>query len=136
MIFTTLDVLQPGDHGSTFGGNYLVTATALEVCEILKEYKDSGKLDENFIYFEEELKKIANEYPKLFEEVAGFGMMRALRCRGEEVQNLIYKESHNQKVLVLKAGRNSIRFLPPLTITKDEIKEGFYRFKKALDSIN
>jgi len=131
-IFTTLDVLKAGDHGSTFGGNYLSTRAGLEVCDILSEYKESGKLDENFIYFEEKLFELEKKYPKLFEEVAGLGMMRALRCRGAEVQDLIYKEAHNEKVLVLKAGRNSIRFLPPLTITKDEIKEGFDRFEKVL----
>ena len=59
-------------------------------------------------------------------------MMRALRCRGAEIQDLIYKEAHNKRVLVLKAGRNSIRFLPPLTITKEEIKEGFDRFEEVL----
>jgi len=134
-IFTTLDVLKPGDHGSTFGGNYLVTSASLEVLNILSEYKDSGKLDENFIYFEERLKDIAKKYHKLFEEVTGLGMMRGLRCRGNEIQDIIYKEAHNNRVLVLKAGRNVIRFLPPLTITKDEIKIGFDRFEKVLKEI-
>ncbi len=135
-ILTSVDVLKAGDHGSTFGGNYLATASGLEVCNILSEYKESGKLDENFIYFEEKLNKIAKNYPKLFSEVAGLGMMRALRCKGIEIQDLIYKEAHNSRVLVLKAGRNSIRFLPPLTITKEEIKEGFDRLEKVLRDIN
>jgi acetylornithine/N-succinyldiaminopimelate aminotransferase len=131
-IFTTIDILKPGDHGSTFGGNYLATRTALEVLNILEEYKDSGKLDENFIYFEEKLNKIAKNYPRLFEEVTGLGLMRGLKCKGAEIQNIVYKEAHNNRVLVLKAGRNVIRFLPPLTITKEEIDEGFIRFEKAL----
>ena len=63
-------------------------------------------------------------------------MMRALRCRGSEIQDLIYKEAHNERVLVLKAGRNSIRFLPPLTITKEEIKEGFDRFERVVKRIS
>jgi acetylornithine aminotransferase len=135
-IFTTLDVLKAGDHGSTFGGNYLSTRAGLEVCSILEEYKNSGLLDENFIYFEEKLKEIGAKYPKLFEEVAGFGMMRALRCRGAEVQELIYKEAHKQKLLVLKAGRNAIRLLPPLTITKDEMSKGFEIFERVLKGIS
>ena len=135
-IFTSVDVLKAGDHGSTFGGNYLATTAGLEVCEILNEYKESGKLDENFIYFEEKLNEIAKNFPKLFSEVAGLGLMRALRCKGSEIQDLIYQEAHKNRVLVLKAGRNSIRFLPPLTITKEEIKEGFERLEKALRVIN
>jgi acetylornithine aminotransferase len=39
-------------------------------------------------------------------------------------------------VLVLKSGRNTLRFLPPLTITKDEMNEGFERLKNAFDKIN
>jgi len=135
-IFTTLDVLKAGDHGSTFGGNYLSTRAGIEVCNILEEHKNSGLLDENFIYFEEKLKELAQKYPKLFEEVAGFGMMRALRCKAIEIQNLLYKEAHNEKVLVLKAGRNSIRFLPPLTITKEEMKKGFERFEAVLKRVS
>ena len=134
-IFTTLNVLKAGEHGSTFGGNYLVTSAALEVLNILEEYKESGKLDENFIYFEEKLKKIGEKYPKLFEEVTGLGLMRGLKSKGAEIQDLIYKEAHKNKVLVLKAGRNVIRFLPPLTITKEEINEGFIRFEKTLKKI-
>jgi acetylornithine aminotransferase len=106
------------------------------VCNILEEHKNSGLLDENFIYFEEKLKELAQKYPKLFEEVAGFGMMRALRCRGAEIQNILYTEAHNEKVLVLKAGRNSIRFLPPLTITKEEMKKGFERFEAVLKRVS
>jgi acetylornithine aminotransferase len=136
MVTKLKDGFEAGDHGSTFGGNYLSTRAGLEVCNILEEYKNSGLLDENFIYFEEKLKELAQKYPKLFEEVAGFGMMRALRCKAIEIQNLLYKEAHNEKVLVLKAGRNSIRFLPPLTITKEEMKKGFERFEAVLKRVS
>jgi acetylornithine/N-succinyldiaminopimelate aminotransferase len=131
-IFTTLDVLKAGEHGSTFGGNYLATKASLEVLNILEEYKDSGKLDENFIYFEERVNEIGKKYPRLFEEVTGLGLMRGLKCKGAEIQEIIYKEAHLNRVLVLKAGRNVIRFLPPLTITKEEIDEGFKRFEDSL----
>ena len=50
------DIWTAGDHGSTFGGNYLVTAAALEVLDILENLKDSGTLDETIIYFTKKIK--------------------------------------------------------------------------------
>ncbi|BCD62438.1 acetylornithine/N-succinyldiaminopimelate aminotransferase [Nitratiruptor sp. YY08-26] len=129
------DIFKPGDHGSTFGGNYLSTRAALEVIAILEELKASGKLDEHFIYFEERLKEIAKKYAALFEKEVGFGMMRGLRAKSAEIQGKIIEEAFSEGILVLKAGRNTVRFLPPLTITKEEMDEGFRRLEKALERV-
>ncbi len=133
-IMTRLkDIFAPGDHGSTFGGNYLSTRAALEVVEILEEQKSSGILDERFIYFEERLKEVAKN--ELFEKAVGFGLMRGLRAKSAEIQSAIIQKAFEEGVLVLKAGRNTVRFLPPLTISKEEIDEGFDRFAKALERV-
>jgi acetylornithine aminotransferase len=129
------DILKPGEHGSTFGGNYLVTAAAIEVLNILEEYKESGKLDENFIYFETELQKIADEFNELFIGVSGFGMMRALRAKSADIQSAVIKNAFTNRLLVLKAGNNAVRMLPPITISKDEMKIGFERLREALREI-
>ncbi len=135
-IMTRLkDIFAPGDHGSTFGGNFLSTRAALEVVDILEEYKNSGRLDEVMIYFEERLKRVAKSYPKLFEKEVGLGFMRGLRAKSGDIQTNIITKAFEEGVLVLKAGRNTVRFLPPLTITKDEIDEGFRRFEEALKGI-
>ena len=135
-VLTTLtDVLKPGDHGSTFGGNYLATAAALEVINILDEEKRNGKLLETIEYFENRLLEIAKEYPEIFESVSGYGLMRALRTKTPETRDKIVKKSFENRVLVLKAGTHSVRFLPPLTITKEEIDEGFERLKITLNGL-
>ncbi len=126
------DVLKPGDHGSTFGGNYLSTRAGIEVCEILKEQKKSGKLDETVKYFEDKLVEIAKEFPNIFDRVAGYGLMRALKTHKSEIRDEIVKKSFENRLLVLKAGTHSVRFLPPLTISKEEIDEGFEKFKEVL----
>ncbi len=128
------DIFKPGDHGSTFGGNYLSTRAALEVVDILEEYKDSGKLDERMLYFERELKKIAQEFD-IFTKDVGLGFMRGLRVSQSDRVGDIVKSALRKGVLVLKAGRGTVRFLPPITITKEEIDEGFDRFKEALKEI-
>ena len=129
------EIFKPGDHGSTFGGNYLSTRAALEVVDILEEYKVSGKMDEKMIYFEEKLKEIAANFSDFFEKEVGLGFMRGLRCKNAQIQGKIIEKSFEHGVLVLKAGRNTVRFLPPITITKEEIDEGMSRFEKALQKV-
>ena len=125
------DIFSPGDHGSTFGGNYLVTRASLEVLKILDEYKDKGGLDEAIIYFESKLAALFEKYPNIFISKVGLGLMRGLRAKDEATLAAIIKNSFEQGVLVLKSGRNTLRFLPVLTITKEEIDEGFKRLDDA-----
>jgi acetylornithine/N-succinyldiaminopimelate aminotransferase len=129
------DIFAPGDHGSTFGGNYLSTAAANEVLDILDEYKQSGELDHHLIYFEDSLEKFASLHPAIFLGHVGFGMMRGLRVVDADTLAKIINAARDAGVLVLKAGRNTLRFLPPLTITKEEIDEGFARLKKAMATL-
>jgi len=130
------DIFEPGDHGSTFGGNYLSTATGLEVLNILEDYKVSGKLDEAIIYFEEKLDSLYKKYSNLFLESVGLGLMRGLRVKDEETLTSIVSKAFENGVLVLKAGKNTLRLLPVLTISKEEIDEGFKRLGDALDKIS
>ena len=129
------DIFAPGDHGSTFGGNYLSTRAALEVLDILEEEKERGSLDHRMIYFEERLKAIADKFSNLFEKEVGLGLMRGLRAKEADIQSQIIQKAFEERVLVLKAGRNTVRFLPPLTITKEEIDEGLGRFERALECL-
>jgi len=129
------DILTAGDHGSTFGGNYLSTTAGLAVLEVLSDLYDSGKLHETLIYFETKLKDIASRYGNLFDKEVGLGLMRGLRAKDANIVSAVIKNSMQERVIVLKAGRNTVRFLPSLTITKDEIDEGFKRFEKAISSI-
>ncbi|MDD5211571.1 MAG: aspartate aminotransferase family protein, partial [Sulfuricurvum sp.] len=122
-----LDIFAAGDHGSTFGGNYLSTAAANEVLDILEELKNSGELDETLIYFEKALSKFSAGHPAIFLEHVGFGLMRGLRVVDADTLGKIINAARNEGIIVLKAGRNTLRFLPPLTITKEDINEGFAR---------
>jgi len=127
------DILSAGDHGSTFGGNYLSTAAGLAVLDILKPMYDEGLIDETLIYFSQKLKEMLSKYGHLFEKEVGLGLMRGLRAKSAEIQGNIIKNAMSKGLVILKAGRNTVRFLPSITITKDEIDEGFVRFEKVLD---
>lgn len=136
VVMTTLkDIFSPGDHGSTFGGNYLVTSTALEVCNILDELKNSGQLDETILYFETKLKEFYENNKDIFTSLVGLGLMRGLRVINSDMLSSIISNGFDNGILVLKAGKNTLRFLPPLTISKDEIDEGFKRLNKTIDGL-
>jgi len=128
------NILKFGDHGSTFGGNYLSSRAALEVLNILSEFKDSGRLDETFIHFESKLRELTNRY-EFFEKEVGLGMMRGIRVKNDEILAKCVERAFAHRVLVLKAGRATLRFLPPLTISKREIDTGFKRLIEAFDKI-
>ena len=129
------DILEAGDHGSTYGGNYLVTTASLEVLDILEKYKDEGKLDQSIIYFETKLKELFEKYPKYFTEEVGLGLMRGLRVKDADTLSKIVDNAFEEGLLILKSGRNTLRMLPPLTISKDEINEGFKRLDNAISKI-
>jgi acetylornithine aminotransferase len=129
------EVFSPGDHGSTFGGNYLSTTAANSVLDTLEAYKQSGGLDEAFIYFEKAITAFFESHRDLFIDRVGFGMMRGLRAKDADTLAAVIGQAREAGVLVLKAGRNTLRFLPPLTITKEEIDEGFARLDRAIAAV-
>ena len=129
------DILTAGDHGSTFGGNYMSTTAGLAVLEVLSDLDESGKLAETLEYFENKLQEMLESYPNIFDKEVGIGLMRGLRAKDNHTMKAVLTNSMKEKLIVLPAGRNTVRFLPSLTISKEEIDEGFGRFEKAVSSI-
>ncbi|MDF1878991.1 aminotransferase class III-fold pyridoxal phosphate-dependent enzyme [Sulfurimonas sp. SAG-AH-194-C20] len=136
IVMTSLkDVLSVGDHGSTFGGNYLSATAVCSVVEILNELKRSGELEKTSTYFNIELEKFYKTNKKLFTQKVGIGMMCGLRVIDADTLGSIMSSAKDNGVMVLPAGRNTLRFLPPLTITKEEIDEGFKALTAAVSSL-
>ena len=95
----------------------------------------SGKLIETLAYFTVKLKEVGDKYPNLFTEEVGLGLMRGLRAKDNETMKAVLSNCMEKRLIVLPAGKNTVRFLPSLTITADEIDEGFKRFEEAVSSI-
>lgn len=132
IVMTTLkDVLSAGDHGSTFGGNYLSATAVCEVVDILNELKENGELEKTSTYFNTQLETFFDANRDTFTQKVGIGMMCGLRTIDGDTLTKIINNSRENGVMLLKAGRNTLRFLPPLTITKEEIDAGF----KALNTV-
>lgn len=122
------EVFSFGDHGSTFGGNFLSTRASLEVLDILEEEYKSGALQKKIALFDEELNALKLS-SKIFGKKVGLGLMVGLELRDLQTQQNFIAQALKAGVIVLRSGKNIVRFLPPLTIKQDEIKQGFCRLR-------
>ncbi len=118
------DVLKPGDHGTTYGGNPVACAGAVEVLT---------RMDDAFL---EEVQKKSDYLKKELQalphvtNISGLGMMLGVSVEGREAGEVV-KKALEEGLMILTA-KDRIRLLPPLTITYDEIDQGIEILRKAL----
>ncbi|MEO1942211.1 MAG: acetylornithine transaminase, partial [Campylobacterales bacterium] len=125
------EVLEPGDHGSTFGGNYLSTRAGLEVLKILEEEYRARRLEERIKLFRGYLLQLKQQFPEFIVGIRQIGLMIGILLKRVELRDRVYQLSIEEGVLPLKAGPRTLRLLPPLTISEGEIGEGFLRLEKG-----
>ncbi|WP_315081082.1 aspartate aminotransferase family protein [uncultured Clostridium sp.] len=113
------NVFTPGDHGSTFGGNPVVCSGALVVLDKLCNENSFNEIYKKGELVKDILKKSNN--PHIL-SIRGIGLMIGIQT--DISPSLIQKEALKKGLLVLTAGKDVIRLLPPLTISKSELKEG------------
>ena len=108
-----------GKHGSTYGGNPLACAVG---CEVMTNVLEKGFLDNVRIisgYFSQKMLGLVREFPSVFEELRGSGLMLGLKTKIENIS--FTNEAFNQNLLLAPASDNVVRILPPLNITKQEV---------------
>lgn len=114
------DAFSPGSHGSTFGGNLLAMAAAEAVLQeifdptFLKEVKEKGESFKRTL--EQKLQNAS-----IVKEIRGKGLLIGIECNVEVAP--IITACRNEGLLVLQAGPNVVRILPPLTVTKEQIEK-------------
>jgi acetylornithine/N-succinyldiaminopimelate aminotransferase len=111
----------PGSHGSTFGGNPMSVAAGNAVLDVMLAPGFFDRVNDTAKYLWGKLETLAGKYPKLFEGVRGSGMLVGIRCvitAGDVVAR-----AREKGLLVLTAGDNVLRVLPPLTVTERDIDE-------------
>ena len=113
--------LVAGDHGTTYGGNPFVGAAVNKVFDIYETDKILEHVNEVAPYFEQELDKLVEKYD-FIKQRRGKGLMQGLEFEGRAVGEVVPKALENG-LIVITAGKNVLRFLPPLIITKSIIDE-------------
>ena len=124
--------LKPGDHGTTFGGSPVPAAAALEHLAI----RDVLDLDAHVTTVGEllraELAAIANELPAIFEQPRGVGLMLGLPVREPHLAKDFVAKGLDHGVFLNAAGRNTLRFVPPLIISADEVRDAAQRLRATI----
>ncbi|MEM2895962.1 MAG: aspartate aminotransferase family protein [Candidatus Bathyarchaeia archaeon] len=123
-----MDSLKVGEHSTTFGGNPLACAAASATLDVIIEENLPERAKELGDYFKTRLNEIKNRH-KVIREVRGLGLMIGVECRFD-VYNIIMSML-KRKIIILDAGRNVLRFLPPLVISKEDLD----RVLEELDSV-
>ena len=131
----TTEIMTPGTHGSTFGGNPMASAAANAVLDIVLKSGFLANVHKNGIYLYEQLGTIIDKY-QFLSEIRGKGLLIGVACSDGVINTDIVKMAENIGLLVIPAGNNVIRIIPPLIITKTEIDEGLALFDQACSSFN
>ncbi|MBZ0163405.1 MAG: aspartate aminotransferase family protein [Notoacmeibacter sp.] len=124
-----------GAHGSTYGGNPLAMAVANAVLDIVLEEGFLDEISRKGLLLKQGLAGIVDEFPEVFEDARGSGLMLGLKCRMPN--GTVAAALRAEHLLCVPAGDNVIRLLPPLTTTDDEIRIALDRIRsgaKALSS--
>lgn len=121
--------LEPGDHGSTYGGNPFVCAAVSKVLDIFEKDNILDHVQEVGEYLEKQLDKLADEQEEIVER-RGCGLMQGL-VFGRPVAPIL-QEALKEGLVLINAGANIIRLVPPLVIETDHIDEMIGKLKKCL----
>lgn len=122
--------LVPGDHGTTYGGNPFVCAAVSKVFDIFEQDGILAHVQELTPYLEEKLDTLVEKYP-IVAARRGKGFMQGLVIEGATVGSVVTKALENG-LLVISAGSDVLRLVPPLVITKENIDEMIGKLEKSL----
>ena len=123
----------PGSHGSTFGGNKLAMAAALETLHIMKEAGFMEEVRSKSAILLEQLQLAFQDHPKI-SAVRGLGMMIGIETSAS--LSKIVEAARQKGLIILTAGENVIRLLPPLTISREEIQQGIAVLKEVFSELD
>ncbi len=122
--------LKPGDHGTTYGGNPLVGTAVSKVLDIFKEKNVVAHAKEVSAYLEEQLDLLVEEYDFVTAR-RGVGLMQGLELTipvGD-----VSAKALEYGLIIITAGSNVLRFVPPLVIEKEHVDEMVEKLKKAFN---
>jgi len=123
-------VLEPGDHGSTFGGNALTCAAANASTRFIVENDIPNRAKEMGNYLKQGLEALKDRH-SFISDVRGMGLLLALEF-GSEIAGKVVASCNDEGLLLNPVRPNAIRFMPPLTVNTQEIDAGLERLEHGI----
>jgi predicted acetylornithine/succinylornithine family transaminase len=125
--------LQPGDHGTTFGGSPVPCAAALEHLKLREELDLGAHVLRIGAMLRERLAELAREFPQYFEPPRGMGLMLGLPVREPHEARTFADAARAQRLLINAAGNNTLRFVPPLIVGEAQLAMAMERLHAAIE---
>ena len=123
---------KPGDHASTFGGNFLACAVGNMVMDLLLEGDLLAQVEEKGEYLKEKLNQLKEDYP-IIVEARGMGFLVGVEIKGESVS--VVRKALENGLLLSAAGPKVVRFLPALNTDKETLDEAVEIFKRTIKAL-
>ncbi|MBN1759784.1 MAG: aspartate aminotransferase family protein [Chitinispirillaceae bacterium] len=124
--------IKPGDHGTTFGGNPVACALGIATLSTVADRKFLADIRKKSTLLIEKLTALKPKFPAI-EQVLGSGLLVGVRMKDDP--SSIIAACRKNGLLLIKAGHNTVRFIPPLTVKTAEIGRAVAIFKKVLITI-
>jgi acetylornithine/N-succinyldiaminopimelate aminotransferase len=128
-----VDLFEPGDHGTTFGGNPIACAAAVATIRTIRNDKLLDNANEMGEYINGKLLALQEKYP-FISGVRGVGLMRAFDVSNNRAID-VTKEAFDHGLLITNAGAGTIRFIPPLILTRTDIDQSMAILDEALATL-
>jgi acetylornithine/N-succinyldiaminopimelate aminotransferase len=125
--------MTPGTHGTTFGGNPLAMAVGNAVLDVVLEPGFLEQVQRTALLLKQRLAELKDRHPAIIAEIRGEGLLLGLRLHVPNTD--LVRAAEAQELLVISAGDNVVRLLPPLIIGETEIAEAFARLDRACSAI-
>ncbi len=121
--------LQPGTHGTTFGGNPLAMAVGNAVLDVVLADGFMEGVEAKGLSFKQKLAQVIDCHPSVFGSVRGTGLLLGVKCVAPAGE--VTAAARDAGLLVVPAGDNVIRIIPPMTIEEEEIGDAINRLEQA-----
>jgi acetylornithine aminotransferase/acetylornithine/N-succinyldiaminopimelate aminotransferase len=127
----------PGTHASTFGGNPVAAAAGVAVLKTMLADGFFADLHERSAYFIQRLEELAQNFPQLCAGVRGRGMLLGLVLTDKGIEHgpTIVRQMFDRGLLINFAGMQALRFIPPLTVSKEEIDKMIAGLREVLEEV-